>query len=58
MAKQGRKPKEGHRVKTTLVIPDQLHHRLKLAALEDRTDVSAILVKLAEQFLEKRGKSR
>lgn len=54
----GRKKKEGLRVKTSLVIPDALLQRLKLAALEERIEggFSALLCKLATQYLERKGR--
>jgi hypothetical protein len=61
MAKRGRPPKGetmGRRRKTTLVIGDDLLYRLKLAALEDRTDVSSLLSRLAEDYLNGRKRGR
>jgi hypothetical protein len=54
----GRKQKEGRRVKTSLVIPDALLQRLKLAALEERVEggFSALLCKLATQYLQRKGR--
>lgn len=61
MAKRGRKPKEepmGPRVKTSLVIPDRLLRELKFAVLEERTDVSSLLCRLAEDYLKRRKGGR
>jgi len=59
MAKRGRKPKgDGMRRKTSLVVPDDLWLRLKIAALEDRTDVSSLLCRLAEDYLRSRKGGR
>jgi hypothetical protein len=54
----GRKKREGRMVKTSLVIPDALLHRLKLAALEERIPggFSALLCRLATQYLERKGR--
>jgi len=46
------------RRKTSIVIPDALLHRIKLAALEERTDVSALLCRLAEAYLKSRKGGR
>jgi hypothetical protein len=59
MAKRGRKPKgDGMRRKTSLVVPDDLWLRLKIAVLEDRTDVSSLLCRLAEDYLRSRKGGR
>jgi hypothetical protein len=61
MAKRGRKPKEdmmGPRRKTSLVVPDDLWMRLKIAAVEERTDVSSLLCRLAEDYLRGRKGGR
>ena len=42
-------------MKTTIVIPDQLHYELKVQAAKERTDVSRLLCKLAEAYLRKKG---
>jgi hypothetical protein len=59
MAKKGRPPKGdtpmGPRTKTSLVIPEGLLQRLKFAALEERTDVSSLLCRLAELYLKRKG---
>ncbi len=58
MARRGRKPKGdtrmGPRKKTSVVIPDGLLQGLKHAAVEERTDVSALLCRLAEDYLKGR----
>lgn len=43
--------------KTSLVIPDTLLRQLKHCAVEERTDVSAILRRLAEAYVAKRRMS-
>jgi hypothetical protein len=52
------KPRAERRVKTSLVLPESLWIRLKVAAAEERTDVSAILCRLAEQYLKTRKGGR
>jgi predicted DNA-binding ribbon-helix-helix protein len=42
------------RRKTSLVLPESLWVRLKVAAAEERTDVSALLCRLAEDYLKSR----
>jgi hypothetical protein len=42
------------RRKTSLVLPESLWVRLKVAAAEERTDVSALLCRLAEEYLKAR----
>jgi hypothetical protein len=45
--------------KTSLVIPDGLLKRLKHSAVEEGTDVSALLCRLAEAYLKtKEGRRR
>jgi hypothetical protein len=51
-------PRAERRVKTSLVLPESLWIRLKVAAAEERTDVSAILCRLAEQYLKTRKGGR
>jgi hypothetical protein len=48
----------GPRRKTSLVIPDRLLHELKFAALAERTDVSSLLCRLAEDYLKRRKGGR
>ena len=48
----------GPRRKTSLVIPDRLLLDLKLAALQERTDVSSLLCRLAENYLKARKGGR
>lgn len=48
----------GPRVKTSLVIPARLLRELKFAVLEERTDVSSLLCRLAEQYLKSRKGGR
>jgi hypothetical protein len=53
------KPKaEGPRTRTTVVLPEALLVRLKIAAAEERTDVSALLVRAAEEYLKTRKGGR
>lgn len=42
------------RRKTSLVLPESLWVRLKVAAAEERTDVSALLCRLAKDYLKAR----
>ena len=61
MANAGSRPKGdkvGPRRKTSLVVPDDLWIRLKIAAVEDRTDVSSLLCRLAEDYLKGRKGGR
>ena len=44
----------GRKVKTSVVIDDTLLRRLKHAALDERTDVSSLLARLAADYLAKR----
>jgi hypothetical protein len=46
------------RPKTSVVTPDRLPQELKFAAPEERTDVSALLGRLAEQHLKARRGGR
>ncbi len=48
----------GPRRKTSLVVPDDLWMRLKIAAVEERTDVSSLLCRLAEDYLRGRKGGR
>jgi hypothetical protein len=50
--------KSSERRKTSIVIPDALLQELKFAALEERTDVSALLCRLAESYLKTRKGSK
>lgn len=52
MARKSQKEKR----KTSLVIPDDLLHRLKVAAAEERIaeGVSGLLCRIAEEWLQKR----
>ena len=54
MPKAKRTAEPERRVKTTLILPESLWIRLKVAAAEERTDVSAILCRLAEEHLKSR----
>lgn len=59
MTPKGRKSPEGEtRRKTSLVLPESLWIRLKVAAAEERTDVSALLCRLAEEYLKARRGSK
>jgi hypothetical protein len=46
------------RVRTTIVLSASLLMRLKIAAAEERTDVSALLVRAAEEYLRARKGGR
>jgi hypothetical protein len=46
------------KTKTSIVIADGLLQQLKFAALEERTDVSALLCRLAEAYLKDRKGAR
>lgn len=46
------------KVKTSIVIPDPLLQALKREALEQRTDVSALLCRLAEDYLKRQKGGR
>ncbi len=50
--------KEAAPVRTTLTIPDPLLHQLKVAAAEERTDVSRLLCRIAEAWLKARRGGR
>lgn len=54
---RGEKTPEPRR-KTSLVLPESLWVRLKVAAAEERTDVSALLCRLAEEYLKTRKGGR
>ena len=54
MARHPDKPQADERTKHTIVMPDGLWVRLKVAAAEDHDDVSGILCRLAEQYLKTR----
>lgn len=55
MARTGRPKRDGApRLKTSIVVPERLWVRLKIAAAEERTDMSAILCWLAEAYLKAR----
>ena len=55
MTPKGRKHEKPDEMrKTSLVIPDALLQRLKVACVEERTDVSALLCRLAEEWLKTR----
>ncbi len=46
------------RTRTTIVLPTSLLVRLKIAAAEERTDVSALLAKASEDYLKRRKGGR
>jgi len=46
------------RTRTTIVLPSALLVRLKIAAAEGRTDVSALLVQAADDYLKARKGGR
>jgi hypothetical protein len=62
MAKRGRSPKGetpmDARVKTSISIPDGLLQQLKHEAVEQRTDVSSLIVRIAEDYLRRRKGAR
>ncbi len=45
-------------VRTTLALPDSLLHQLKIAAAEERTNVGALLNRIAEEWLKARKGGR
>ena len=49
------KKEASRRVKTSLVVSEPLWLKLKVAAAKERTDVSALLCRLAEAYLRKGG---
>ena len=51
---KGQSKEDSPRARTTVVLPEALLVRLKVAAAEDRTDVSALLVQAAEDYLKAR----
>jgi len=57
MAKAHSKADEA-RTRTTIILPESLLVRLKIAAAEERTDVSALLVQAAEDYLKTRKGGR
>jgi CopG-like RHH_1 or ribbon-helix-helix domain, RHH_5 len=59
MAKPKAPSKTGEaRTRTTIVLPESLLVRLKIAAAEERTDVSALLAQAAEDYLKARKGGR
>lgn len=54
MTPRRRADRPEERARTSLVIPQALLVRLKVAAAEERTDVSSLLCRLAEAFLKAR----
>jgi predicted DNA-binding ribbon-helix-helix protein len=59
MAPKGQKTEGGERrVKTSLILQESLWIKLKVAAAEERTDVSALLCRLAEEYLKARKGGR
>jgi len=55
MAKPKAQGKTGEaRTRTTIVLTESLLVRLKIAAAEERTDVSALLAQAAEEYLKAR----
>jgi len=51
-------PEDSERVRTSLLIPPDLLHRLKIAAAEEQTDVSRLLCSIAEAWLKNRKGGR
>jgi hypothetical protein len=49
---------EDMRVRTSLLIPPELLHRLKVAAAEEQTDVSRLLCRIADDYLKGRKGGR
>lgn len=46
--------KEGRKIKTSLILPEDLWIRLRVAAVEDRTEMSTIIARLVEAYLRER----
>ena len=55
---QATSQEEVTRQETSMVTPDGLRQELKFAALKERTDVSALLGRLAERYVKVRGGGR
>ena len=55
---RGRPPKKEvmPMVKTSLALPEDLWRGLKVAAVEERTDMQAIIARLVGEYLTKRKK--
>jgi hypothetical protein len=53
-----KKAAQDTRVRTSLLIPPELLHRLKVAAAEEQTDVSRLLCGIAEDYLKGRKGGR
>jgi len=51
-------PPPGPKKKTSITMPDDVLQGLRHAAVEERTDVSALLTRLAEHFLKTRQRGR
>lgn len=54
----GEKTPARARKKTSIVIDEDVLHRLTFVALKERTDVSALLRRLAEEYLRRRKGAR
>lgn len=42
------------RVKTTVYLPERLHHRLKILAAQERSSIAKLLLEAVEDLLEER----
>ena len=45
-------------VAVTLAIPEELRHRLKMIALENRTTLAATVLEAPEQYVKAKGRRR
>jgi hypothetical protein len=57
MAKSGRRSKdakEGEVVKTSVHLPEDLWHKAKMRAIEERTDLRSLIIEGLELVLSKR----
>ena len=53
-----RRRKEGRKIKTSLVLPEDLWIRVKVAAAEERTEMSTIIAQLVERYLQERDRRK
>lgn len=53
-----RRGKEGRKIKTSLILPEDLWIRLKVAAAEERTEMSAIIARLVERYVHERERRK
>ncbi len=42
-------------MKTSIIIPDKLHYKLKVRAAIEKTDVSRLLCRIAAEYLKRKG---